>query len=96
MDHSLARSAAINTSSKRRYKFLRFKLEPGDGEFIDRLPEEQRVLLLANGSYADKATHFNIPVGTVRSRLHRARAAVVRLRYESRAKVQPEATSVLN
>jgi hypothetical protein len=95
MDHVLV-DLATRTTAKRRYHFLRFKLQPGDEAFISHLPEEQRALLLAEGTYADKAARFNIPLGTVRSRLHRARAAVARQRNVSRDKVLPDNSSVLN
>jgi hypothetical protein len=96
MDHPSVSSTAIHRAAKRRYHFLRFKLEPGDEKFINRLPEEQRVLLLAEGTYLAKATRLNIPVGTVRSRLHRARTAVARMRNEAHSEVRAEMQSELN
>jgi len=47
---------------------------------IDQLPGEQRSLLLliafGDHSYHDAAQHFNVPSGTIMSRLHRARQKV--------------------
>jgi DNA-directed RNA polymerase specialized sigma24 family protein len=67
-------------NEKRPLKYLRFKLQPGDKELFDLLPPRQRELIEAEGSYLDLARRFNLPIGTVRSRLHRARAALERLR----------------
>jgi DNA-directed RNA polymerase specialized sigma24 family protein len=74
---------------KRSLKYLRFKLQPGDRELFDLLPAPQRELIEAEGSYMELARRFNLPIGTVRSRLHRARAALEKLR-ESHGDGQPE------
>lgn len=65
---------------RREQKFFRFELQPGDRVLLDRLSAEQRNVLLTSGSYKDRAEKLNIPVGTVRSRLHRARSALEELR----------------
>ena len=83
MDHPLDTPTPTPATAKRRYNYLRFQLQPGDEAFLNLLPEEQRVLLVADGRYVDKAAQFNIPVGTVRSRIHRARATIARLRNAS-------------
>jgi DNA-directed RNA polymerase specialized sigma24 family protein len=46
---------------------------------IDKLSIMHRDVLMAKGSYQEIAESLGIPVGTVRSRLHRARAALARL-----------------
>lgn len=50
---------------------------------IDRLPEEQREILLMVGvaelSYDEAAVILDLPVGTVKSRLNRARAKLAQL-----------------
>ena len=67
-------------SQKREQKFLRFRLEAGDMELLDQMPAPYRDALLASGSYKERAERLNIPLGTLRSRLHRARAALEALR----------------
>ena len=73
-------TAENQLAAKREQKFLRFKLEPGDYALLDQLPAPQREVLLTDGSYQSRAEKLNIPVGTLRSRLHRARAALEALR----------------
>jgi DNA-directed RNA polymerase specialized sigma24 family protein len=65
---------------KRQQKYLNFKLVSGDEALLELLPQKQRELLTAEGSYQDIAARFGLPIGTVRSRLHRARVALVQLR----------------
>ncbi len=69
---------------KRSSRYLNFKLQPGDEALLDLLPQRQSELMTAEGSYQEIAQRFNLPIGTVRSRLHRARAALEKLR-ESQA-----------
>jgi Sigma-70, region 4 len=54
-------------------------LETDEPLFVTLEPKEQAVLR-TSGSYEDRARELNVPVGTVRSRLHRARAKLVALR----------------
>ena len=65
---------------KRAARFSRFALEPEDQDLIAQLPVEQQTALRSEGSYASRAEQMGVAIGTVRSRLHRARAALVRLR----------------
>jgi DNA-directed RNA polymerase specialized sigma24 family protein len=65
---------------KRMAKYSRFALLPEDEELIAQLPPEQQAALRSEGSYAARAEQMGVAIGTVRSRLHRARAALVRLR----------------
>ncbi len=54
-----------------------------DAQLLPELSAEHREILVAlPRSYAELATHLKVPVGTVRSRLHRARAALVKLREQ--------------
>lgn len=46
------------------------------------LPESQRATLLSSGSYSERAEKLGVPIGAVRSRLHRARVALVALRQK--------------
>jgi DNA-directed RNA polymerase specialized sigma24 family protein len=65
---------------KRVQRFSHFALEPGDEELISQLPELHRSMLALSGSYQEIGQKLNLPGGTVRSRLHRARAALVKMR----------------
>ena len=68
---------------KRSLKFLKFQLHDSDVQLLSHLTEEHRALLLATGSYRELAEQFAIPIGTVRSRLHRARARLETLRHDA-------------
>lgn len=65
---------------KRPQKYLNFRVQPEDHALLASLPEPQRDVLLTDGIYEERARQLGIPVGTVRSRLHRARAALEALR----------------
>ena len=65
---------------KRPQKYLHFALQPGDEELVAKLPPFQQAALRSEGSYANNARELNVPIGTFRSRLHRARAAIVKMR----------------
>ena len=65
---------------KRIQRFIRFVLKPGDEELIGQLSTNQQAILALKGSYEERGMRLGIPPGTVRSRLHRARSALVRLR----------------
>ena len=56
------------------------RLEAGDEELMTRLTAGYQEILRAKGSYIEIASSLGIAVGTVRSRLHRARSALVKLR----------------
>jgi DNA-directed RNA polymerase specialized sigma24 family protein len=72
-------TAPLNAQpQKRSQRFLKFKMQPGDEALLEQLNDNQRELLLAQGSYQELADRFGLPV--VRSRLHRARAALIQLR----------------
>src|ERR1700690_4289272 len=80
MDRLDADHAEPQPSPKRKQKFVDFALQPGDDALLPSLPDAQRLLLQTEGSYQDRAERLGIPIGTVRSRLHRARTALERLR----------------
>jgi Sigma-70, region 4 len=82
MDDAIGAQVGQPRSGKREYQYLHFKLLPGDEELLNLLSEDHRALLTADGSYEELAIQFGIPTGTVRSRLHRARAMMVQLRAE--------------
>ena len=62
-----------------------FKVIDADAPLIDRLKPQYQAVLRATGRYTDRAAQLQIPVGTVRSRLHRARAALTKLRARQAA-----------
>lgn len=61
-------------------KFRAFKLNETDSALIEKLPANHQEMLRARGSYAEIGAALNLPSGTVRSRLNRARAALVAMR----------------
>jgi len=73
-----------NLSPKKRpQKYTGMELQPGDEEFLDRLSPRHQEILRTKGTYHDLAAAFGVAVGTIRSRLHRARAALFALRERS-------------
>jgi DNA-directed RNA polymerase specialized sigma24 family protein len=77
-----AASLIREPKEKRQQKYMNFKLRSEDKALLELLPERQRELLTAEGSYLEIASRFGLPIGTVRSRLHRARAALEKLRHD--------------
>jgi hypothetical protein len=55
-------------------------LKLSDDPLVDYLSPMHQQILRAHGTYKEIAAVLNIPVGTVRSRLSRARSALVQLR----------------
>ena len=80
MDSADADHGKPHLEPERKQRYVGFALQPGDDRLLASLPEAQRVLLETQGRYKDRAERLGIPIGTVRSRLHRARAALERLR----------------
>jgi DNA-directed RNA polymerase specialized sigma24 family protein len=66
--------------AKRRIKYKSFELMPSDEPLLELLPYRQQQLLKAQGTYKERAEQLGVPVGTIRSGLHRARAALEQLR----------------
>jgi len=66
----------------RGQKYFHFVVLPEDAPLIDQLPPDQQNVLRSEGSYAERAGKLGIPIGTLRSRLHRARDALLRLRAQ--------------
>lgn len=58
----------------------RFNLSPEDFMLSGLLSKPHGDILVAEGTYKDIAESMGVPIGTVRSRLHRARAALERLK----------------
>jgi hypothetical protein len=61
--------------------FRGFRILPSDDVLIAKLKPEYRAVLRATGTYAELAQQFKVSDGTLRNRLHRARAALVALRH---------------
>jgi DNA-directed RNA polymerase specialized sigma24 family protein len=77
----------------RPQKYLHFSFAEGDEALIERLPPAQQKVLKSPGTYEQRAQDLGVAIGTVRSRLHRARAALIRLREIEAQRVAPrEAT----
>lgn len=68
---------------KQPRKYMGFALQPRDEGLLALLPDKQREILLSKGKYREQAATFGVAVGTIRSRLHRARAALSALRQSS-------------
>ena len=54
-----------------------------DEPLLATLKPREQAVLRTTGSYEDRARALGVPVGTLRSRLHRARAKLVALRSET-------------
>jgi hypothetical protein len=67
---------------KNSQKYMGLGPEPGDEELLDQLTPKHREILRSEGQYTELAVKFGVAVGTIRSRLHRARAALSMLRKE--------------
>lgn len=57
--------------------------QPIDPGLIEKLSQHHREILQAPGSYKEIAASLGIPLGTVRSRLNRARAALKQMQAEA-------------
>jgi len=77
--------------ASREQKYLHFALLPEDEALLVELSPEQQSILRTQGSYRKRAEALGIAIGTVRSRLHRAREALSRLRAERDADRAPAA-----
>ena len=89
-EHNFNRAIVPSSACPSRQRATQFKgmhvLESDEPLLATLKPKEQAVLR-TNGFYDDRAQKLNVPVGTLKSRLHRARAKLVALRSQR----QPEA-----
>jgi DNA-directed RNA polymerase specialized sigma24 family protein len=67
-------------SRQRATQFKGMLVLETDEQLLAALGPEGQAVLRANGSYEERARELNVPVGTLRSRLHRARAKLMALR----------------
>lgn len=73
-------------------KYLEFRLRQEDEPFLERLPlpQSESIRLLHSGlTYNAAAAQLNIPLNTLRTRVHRGRASIIAMRA---AAEQPETT----
>ena len=54
-----------------------------DERLLALLSAPEQAVLLATGSYVERAKELGVPVGTLRSRLHRARTKLASLREQT-------------
>lgn len=65
---------------------MNFKLLPGDQYLIPLLPAWQRPFVVGRWpNYDHLAAQHGISIGTVKSRVHRARSAIIELRAKAAA-----------
>lgn len=57
-----------------------FEIAESDLPLLDKLAKIHRDVLLTHGDYASRALALNIPLGTLKSRLHRARKELLKQR----------------
>ena len=78
-------SDATANPTKRRTQFVGFQTSENDTALIPQLEPAFREILNMRGSYMEISRALTIPIGTVRSRLHRARASLTALREQASA-----------
>ena len=86
MEHSVRKHAdsdIMAKPTKRRAQFVGFHTSEKDSALIPQLEPLFQEILGIKGSYVEISLALNIPIGTVRSRLHRARAALTSLREQA-------------
>lgn len=64
----------------RPHAFANFKLIDGDRERLERISAAKRDLVVCGEPYALIAERLRVPLGTVKSRTHRARVALLNQR----------------
>jgi DNA-directed RNA polymerase specialized sigma24 family protein len=85
-EHNFDQASAPASARRSRQRAPQFKgmlvLET-DEPLLAALEPKAQAVLRTNGSYEERAKELNVPVGTLRSRLHRARAKLVALRSQT-------------
>lgn len=80
MENNMSAEAQPVPVQRAPQKYAHFHITDDDAPLIARLSKEHRDVLGTVGSYKDIATALSLEVGTVKSRIHRARASLVGLR----------------
>ena len=80
-DHATAPSS-VHPDRQRAIQFKGMHVLESDEPLLDTLEPKEQAVLRTSGSYEERARELNIPVGTLKSRLHRARAKLVTLRSQ--------------
>jgi len=75
--------ASVRPSRQRATQFKGMLVLETDEPHLAALEPKEQAVLRTNGSYEERARELNVPVGTLRSRLHRARAKLVALRSQT-------------
>jgi DNA-directed RNA polymerase specialized sigma24 family protein len=76
---------AMPPKPKRASAFRGFVIFESDEPLLAALQPNYQDILRLTGSYIEMAQQLQVPPGTVRSRLHRARAALVAMRKKQSA-----------
>jgi len=84
-DHATVPSS-VHPGRQRATQFKGMHVLESDEPLLASLEPKEQAVLRISGSYEERARELNVPVGTLRSRLHRARAKLVALRSQR----QPE------
>ena len=80
LPHPLEPDTSLPSSRQRRQRF--FPLTEQDEPLLAQLSPRYVEILRQEGQMADIATRLSLPIGTVKSRLHRARAALMTMRRQ--------------
>jgi DNA-directed RNA polymerase specialized sigma24 family protein len=80
LPHTPEPDASLSQNRQRRQRF--FPLTEQDEPLLAQLSPRYVEILRQEGQMADIAARLNLPIGTVKSRLHRARAALAALRRQ--------------
>jgi DNA-directed RNA polymerase specialized sigma24 family protein len=86
-EHGMAASQEREPRRVNRRKSA-YLLTESDEFLLSQLPEPYVEILRQEGSMEEIARRLNIALGTVKSRTHRARAALDRLRAKARSESQ--------
>jgi hypothetical protein len=80
MEHDVDHAAVPSSVRPDRQRATHFKgmhVLESDEPLLATLEPKEQAVLRTSGSYEERARELNVPVGTLRSRLHRARAKLV-------------------